>query len=249
MRRTLVVATMRLLALLVALVASTSRLGAEQASPEAVVLLHGLGRTDRSMRPLADRLVAAGFEVCNLRYPSTSLTPDKLVAKLDAEISACGAHASRLDFVGHSLGGILVRAYLAEKQPANLGRVVMLAPPNGGSEYVDLLGRSHLFRWILGPTAIELGTGPMSLPHRLPRPTFELGVIAGTRSLNPFSAWVLPGDHDGTVTVASTKLDGMKDFLAVASNHTFIMRSDAVGTAVINFLRYGFFLSAEAEAR
>ena len=236
---------------LAALFAQTSLAFAEPPLPEAVVLLHGLGRTEQSMRPLADRLVEAGFTVCNLHYLSMSRSPDELVTELTPKIAACGAEASRLHFVGHSLGGILVRAVLAENHPANLGRVVMLASPNGGSEYVDWLGGSRLFRWILGPTASELGTGAMSLPRRLPAPDFELGVIAGTRSLNPFSRWILPGEHDGTVTVESTKLAGMSDFLTVPSNHTFIMRSDTVATATIHFLRYGAFLpvAAEADAR
>jgi pimeloyl-ACP methyl ester carboxylesterase len=208
---------------------------------EMVVLLHGLGRTDRSMRSLEARLTTAGFGVANLRYPSTELGPDALVALLDEQIEACCRSATRLHFVSHSLGGILVRAYLAKQRPPNLGRVVMLAPPNHGSELVDALGGSRLFESAFGPTATELGTDPESLPNRLPPPDFELGVIAGTARINPLGTALVPGTSDGTVSVESTKLPGMTDFVTVPASHTFIMRSEAAAQQVVCFLREGRF--------
>jgi pimeloyl-ACP methyl ester carboxylesterase len=211
------------------------------ASVEEVVLLHGLARTDRSLRPLEKRLSAAGFRVHNLRYPSTELPPERLVENLHQQLEACCASAPRLHFVTHSLGGILVRAYLAEHSLPNLGRVVMLAPPNRGSEFVDGLGDSGLFQAAFGPTAAELGTGPDSLPNRLPPPRFEFGVIAGTRSVNPVSGLVVPGPSDGTVSVESTRLPGMADFITVPTSHTFIMQSETVATYTIEFLRNGRF--------
>jgi len=212
------------------------------ASPEVVILLHGLARTDRSMRPLEKHLSGAGFRVHNLRYPSTELPPEELVANLQAQISGCCADTPRLHFVTHSLGGILVRAYLAEHPSSNLGRVVMLAPPNHGSEFADLLAHSKLLGSALGPTAARLGTGPDSLPNRLPPPDFELGVIAGTRSINPVSGLVVPGDSDGTVSVESAQLAGMSDFITVPVSHTLIVQSDAVARYVVEFLRHGHFL-------
>ena len=218
----------------------------ESAAPgEEVVLLHGLARTDRSLRPLEKRLSAAGFWVHNLRYPSTELGPEALVAHLHQQLAACCAGAPRLHFVTHSLGGILVRAYLAEHALENLGRVVMLAPPNQGSEYVDRFGDSALFQSAFGPTGAELGTDPDSLPNRLPPPRFEFGVIAGTRGVNPVSGLVVPGESDGTVSVESTKLPGMSDFITVPVSHTFIMQSETVATYVIEFLRRGRFLPRE----
>jgi pimeloyl-ACP methyl ester carboxylesterase len=212
---------------------------AASAGPEAVVLVHGLYRSERSMQPLASRLAAAGYTVHNLRYASTQGTPDELEAALEAQVASCCADAAQVHFVTHSLGGILVRAMLARHAPDNLGRVVMLAPPNHGSEFVDWLGSS--FAFALGPTGRELGTAPTSLPNRLPPATYSLGVIAGTTSWNPFSAWVLPGESDGTVSVASTRLDGMSDFVALPSSHTFILRSDAAAERVLEFLRAGRF--------
>ncbi len=216
------------------------------AEEETVILLHGLGRTDRSMRSLEKRLSKAGFRVQNLRYPSTELSPSELTVFLDGELATCCNSAARIHFVTHSMGGVLVRAYLAEHRPPNLGRVVMLAPPNHGSEFVDALGDSKLFRSVFGPTATELGTDENSLPNRLPRPWFELGIIAGTKSVNPLGAFVVPGESDGAVSVESARLAGMEDFVAVPTSHTFIVRSKQVAEYVIRFLRTGRF-QAEAQ--
>lgn len=211
----------------------------EAPAQEAVVLLHGLYRSDRAMRPLAARLAREGYEIHNLRYASMQAAPDALEAQLHEEISRCCAGAPRLHFVTHSLGGILVRALLARRDVSNLGRVVMLAPPNQGSELVDLLGDSLAFA--LGPTGRELGTEPDSLPNRLPRPDYPLGVIAGTLSLNPIGSLVLPGENDGTVSVSSTWIEGMSDFVALPFSHTWILRSDAAADHVVEFLRAGRF--------
>lgn len=216
-----------------------------EAPPEAVILLHGLARSDRAMRPLESRLSEAGYAVHNVPYPSTELPPDRLDLYLHQQVIACCRKAPRLHFVTHSLGGILVRAYLAEHETTNLGRVVMLAPPNRGSELVDILGDSGPFRWALGPTAVQLGTDPESFPNRLPPPYFEVGIIAGTHSVNPIGSLVVPGESDGTVSVRNTQLEGMSDFITVPVSHTFIMHSDVVMEQVLEFLRKGRFKQLE----
>lgn len=200
------------------------------------------------MRPLERRLLGEGYRVHNLGYPSLRAEPRALVEHVAGSVARLCEGTRRLHFVTHSLGGILTRALLAESRPESLGRVVMLAPPNRGSEYVDHLGRWPLFEPLLGPTATHLGTAPGSLPNRLPPPDFELGVIAGTGSLNPFSRAVLEGPHDGTVRVDSTRLDGMRDFIALPVSHTFIMRSREVARQVLCFLRDGRFDHAAADA-
>ncbi|HVN39411.1 MAG TPA: alpha/beta fold hydrolase [Myxococcota bacterium] len=227
-----------LLGCVIASPATAQEPAAAGTTPETVVLVHGLYRSERSMAPLASRLEAAGYAVQNLRYASTRGTPDELEAVLEEQVRQCCADAARVDFVTHSLGGILVRAMLARHAPANLGRVVMLAPPNHGSELVDWLGP---LGFALGPTGRELGTAPTSLPNRLPPPSYSLGVIAGTFSWNPIGSLVLPGASDGTVSVASTRLDGMTDFVALPTSHTFILRSDAAADRVLEFLRAGRF--------
>ncbi len=230
------------LSLLVAVMSFTSilRVGAEPLGQ--VVVLHGLGRSSMSMWLLANRLTQAGFEVHNYDYPSTEATIDQLVEMLDGEVEECCLSSNKpLHFVTHSLGGILVRAYIAHKRPNNLGRVVMLSPPNQGSQLVDELRDSPLFQWATGPAGQQLGTDPSPLPNRLGPADFEVGLITGSRSLNPLTSWLVTGEDDGKVSVESAQLEGMADFLVVPSTHTFIMNSSQVAREVVHFLEHGSF--------
>jgi len=217
---------------------------AEELSSEAdtVVLLHGLGRTSLSMKRLGARLTRQGFRVLNIGYPSTTQPMEKLTARLQDRLSALpSVQSGRIHFVTHSMGGILLRAFLKDSPPPNLGRVVMLSPPNQGTELADRFGRNPLIRLLWGPTGVQMGTSDDSLPNRLGPVEFELGVIAGNRSLNPlFSAWI-PGPDDGTVSVRRAAVAGMRDFLVVPSSHTFIMRRASVASQVAWFLQHGQF--------
>lgn len=224
--------------------------GGAEASPKAigfaesrehVVLLHGLGRSPRSMQPIADFLARHGFVTHNIGYPSTRRTPADLEVLLAEAIRRCCANVRRVHFVTHSLGGILLRAHLAVDRPKNLGRVVLLAPPNRGTEIVDALATSSFFRAVLGPTAAELGTGPDSLPNRIGPPDYEVAIIAARQSWNPLGSAIIPGPDDGTVSIESARLEGASDFLIVAGTHTFIMRRPEVMEQVRHFLIEGRF--------
>ncbi len=168
-----------------------------------------------------------------------------MVSQLDRLLRDCCLEAPKLHFVTHSLGGIVTRAYVAAHRPVNLGRVVMLAPPNHGSPLADVVAGSSVLRFLLGSTAARLGTDPASFPNALPPADFELGVIAGTTSRNLIGAALIDGASDGTVAVASTRLEGMTDFITVAEAHTFIMRSDEVAKQTLQFLSSGRFAHAD----
>ncbi len=216
---------------------------------EDVVLLHGLGRTDRAMRPLEHALVGAGYRVHNLAYPSLAEEPAQLVSIISEQIDACCAHAEKLHLVTHSLGGLLARAALAQHPRANLGRVVMLAPPNNGSAYADLARGARRTGLALAPAVAALGTDPLGLARKLPTPNYEVGVIAGTRSINPLDPLLGAGASDGAVSVASTRLQGMADFVTVDATHSSIRRKPEVHAQVIAFLRSGHFEHTAAPLR
>ncbi len=208
---------------------------------DSVILLHGLIRTERSMKKLEQALIERGFATVNVSYDSTSGSIEKLAVEAIAPaLAACSADAP-LHFVTHSLGGILVRQYLRDHDIPNLGRVVMLGPPNKGSEVVDRLRDFPGFYFVHGDAGLELGTGETSVPNQLGRANFDLGVIAGTRSVNLFLSSMISGPDDGKVSVENTRLEGMRDHLEMEVTHPFMMRNDRVIDQVIHFLDNGEF--------
>ncbi|MCM0148643.1 alpha/beta fold hydrolase [Photobacterium galatheae] len=210
-----------------------------------VVLLHGLARTAHSMSAMAEALAQAGYRTVNVDYPSTQMTIPALAERVIPQgVSQCG-HTEPVHFVTHSMGGILVRQYLSEHPVQGLGRVVMLAPPNQGSEVVDTMHDFFLFQWIYGPAGQQLGTDALSIPKQLSPVSFELGVIAGNRSIDFLTSWSLPEPHDGKVSVESTKVAGMKAHLVLPVTHTFIMRHDETIQQSVYFLGHGFFLNKD----
>lgn len=214
---------------------------------DCVVLLHGLARTARSMRPVQKALVREGFVVRNIDYDSRAATIDVLAMEtLPRAVAECEREQPRqIHVVTHSLGGILLRYYLSERQIDKLGHVVMLAPPNQGSEVVDKWRNRPGFRQLNGPAGLQLGTDAESVPRQLGAVEFSLGVIAGTATVNPILSLSLPNPDDGKVSVASTKVVGMTDFVAVPYSHTFIMRRTKVHRQIVHFLRHGRFAAIE----
>lgn len=208
----------------------------------AVVLLHGLARSARSLRRLEAHLRAAGHDTCNIGYPSTKFPVETLVERyLLPRLRERVNEGVPVNFVTHSMGGILVRQLRRAAPEIPVGRVVMLGPPNHGSELVDRLRALPPFRWVNGPAGQQLGTGADSLPNRLGPADFELGIIAGNRPfLEPFTAFI-DGPSDGKVSVASTQLEGLRDCLVLPVTHSLMMWDSTVIAQTAAFLATGRF--------
>lgn len=230
---------LRLLALLCLL-----GFGTQAVAADCVVLLHGLGRSSWSLLRLERALQAEGYAVWNESYPSTRETVERLAAAVGDGVAGCRQlqPGQPIHFVTHSMGGILVRAYFETAAVPEARRVVMLAPPNHGSEIVDAYRDRWWFRQATGPAGQQLGTESGSLPNRLAPLRLEVGIVAGTRSSDPWFGGRFAGPHDGKVSVASTRLPEMTDLLMVDSGHTFIMNSRDVIRQVQAFLRSGRFV-------
>jgi len=224
---------------------------AAQASRAAdcVVLLHGLGRTAHSMNDLEESLRANNYLVVNNSYSSREKTIAELSSIVGDGIAACkNQHAEHIHFVTHSLGGILVRHYFQTHTVAEAKRVVMLGPPNRGSEVATKYKNEWWYQWFTGPAGQELGVDETSVPNILKPIPLEIGIIAGTESLDPWFSRSVPKPNDGKVSVESAKLDNMKDFTTVPHSHTFIANADIVVREVNIFLSQGTFTQKDKGA-
>lgn len=211
------------------------------ANASCVILLHGLARSENSMSKMENKLVEHDYRVINDGYPSRDYNIEELAEKAIAPALEKCADDSEVSFVTHSLGGILIRRYLSTNNVSKLAHVVMLGPPNRGSEVVDKLGDVPGFHFINGDAGMQLGTGSLSVPNRLGPVSFDLGIIAGNRSINLILSTLIPGEGDGKVSIERTKIEGMSDHIEISTSHPFMMANDEVIAQVIYYLANGKF--------
>ena len=221
-----------------------------------VIILHGLIRSSKSMRPLSRYLQnEGGYTTLNFEYASTRKRVDEHAIALNSVIEGLGPDVTEINLVGHSLGNIVVRRYLADHtEPATgrqgdprIKRAVMIGPPNQGSRMARLLKSSRLFQTFAGASGSQLSRSWDELKPTLTTPNFEFGIIAGGQeSDRDLSNFVLNGKDDFTVSVEETKLDGARDFLIRPLFHSTMMKDPEVLKATLNFLKDGYFVSEAA---
>ena len=226
---------------IVASIQTTTKMSA----PETVVLLHGMARSSKAMNKMAKVLRRDGYEVINVDYPSTTASIEKQTEQIFTGLKPQIENTETVHFVTHSMGGIILRQYLEDHDIPNLGRVVMLAPPSRGSEVTDKLGNVFLYKWINGPAGNQLGTGTNSLPLRLKDPAFELGIIAGDRTINPFLSMLIPGPDDGKVSLARVKPSCYTDYVQLHVTHPCMVWNKKVIQQTKQFIETGRFAPEE----
>lgn len=208
---------------------------------ETVVLLHGLARSSTSMESLASRLESEGYRVLNLDYNSRKLPIQDLAKSIRERVIKQSKEARSVHFVTHSMGGIILRQIQKNAPIPKLGRVVMLSPPNHGSEVVDQIKDTWYFKSLNGPAGQQLGTKTTDFVQQMGPVDFELGVVTGDRSINWMNSLMIPSKDDGKVSVESAKVEGMSAFKVVHATHPMIMKNKAVIQEVIHFLQNGHF--------
>jgi len=211
------------------------------AQAECVILLHGLARSDSSMRKIEKALQKENFHTINIRYTSREHSIEILAEKAILPALKLCSSDEKINFVTHSLGGILVRQYLANHDIPNLNHVVMLGPPNKGSEVVDKLKHFPGFYFLNGEAGMQLGTGELSIPNKLGKAKFDVGIVAGNKSINLFLSLLIPKADDGKVSIERTKLEGMNDHIQMPVTHPFMMKNQKVIDQVIYYLKNGHF--------
>lgn len=193
------------------------------------------------MKKLERALIEQDYTTVNRHYQSRAYPIEILAEKAIAPALAQCPPDGEIDFVTHSIGGILVRQYLSEHTIDRLNHVVMLGPPNQGSEVVDKLRHFPGFHFLNGDAGMQLGTGKLSVPNQLGDANFDVGIIAGNKTINWILSAFIPGSDDGKVSVARTRLGGMNDHLEMPVSHPLMMKNDKVIAQVVYYLQHGKF--------
>ena len=213
-----------------------------------VYVLHGLGQGKWSMKLLALRLNKAGFIVERIGYKSINRSPQDILQDVTTQINASLPDTNyTVHFVGHSLGGLIIRAYLDSNRIVNLGRVVLIGTPNQGTPFVDKYHDSWWMK-LLGPMSRALGTDENSFPNSIASPYYPVGIIAGiTEIIN--NEKTIPGQDDGIVPLESTKLEQMTDIIIIKTHHAMLPKSRTVAEQTIALLRNGHFKKVDSKSR
>ena len=207
-------------------------------SLKTVVLVHGFFRSEKDMRYLAGKLKERDYRVFAPTLPaifgSVRECSDLLTKMIDDNVLGEGV----VHFVGHSMGGLVIRDYLSRRIVKKLGRVVMMGTPNGGSPYANLLLKFPFSRRFLKALP-DIAIPGLDIAAPLNDPSPEIGIIIGETGF--LRKYLIPGDHDGLVGAASVRKITASDEMRVPFCHERIHWRPHTAEAVISFLETGKF--------
>jgi hypothetical protein len=208
-------------------------------SGKAAIEIHGITKSSKVYHAMGPALEKAGYTVVPFDYPSTRINIPQAAGYLDRVIRSLEG-IERIDFVVHSMGGLVVRSWFKDHDDIRVKRIVMLGTPNRGAELADMLKKNAAYRLIMGPAGQQLVTGDDGTIAGLPIPPCEFGVIAGGRGTEGYNPLV-NGDNDLIVSVESTRLPGGTDFLMVHAFHSFMLSNPEAIEATVRYLETGHF--------
>ena len=203
---------------------------------EAVVLIHGIWMTGADMLLLGKRMTDCGYSSHVFHYQSVNKSPSLNAEKLEQFVAKL--KEPKVNFVAHSLGGVVLLNYLNHAQQQKKGRVVLLGAPINGSISVKKATKMPLLKGFFGES-INHG-----LLEKSPKWTGdrEIGMIAGTKSLGlGMLAGELKGINDGEVLLSETKYEGLSAHIALNVSHSELLFSSEVSNNVCSFLKTGEF--------
>ena len=207
---------------------------------EFVFVLHGLAGSKLMISPLANRIEDAGFETLIIDYKTLGTSPEEIMVEVSTKFEEAMPDTNyTVHFVGYSLGSIVIRAYLDRNKVSNLGRVVLIAPPNKGSPVADIFKDTWIID-LFGETINSLGTDSTSFPNSIGDPYYPVGIIAGIGT-SSFNNFYLPGLDDGIVPLESTRLNNTTDMIVLDESHVWMKFKKIIANQTIEFLKNGKF--------
>ncbi len=222
---------------------SVSSAQVERVHNECVVLVHGLWRSAWAMRSIANDLDEYGYQTVSVSYPSTEMSIPEIAERfIPPAVDQCaqsGAH--KIHIVSHSMGGVVARQYLQTNQLPDGSKVVMLSPPNQGSELSERFGDDAWYHYFVGPAGVSLSKKEGGIIPSLKAIDESVGIIAAYRSWSVWPSEWLPKPNDGTVSVESMKLPEMDDFILINSGHATMRFSSEIQAQIRSFIQTGRF--------
>lgn len=208
---------------------------------QGVVLLHGILKSSKCMKSFEKAFLECNYKVLNIDYPSTKLDILSIVDFIKPQIIEFSNSVDRLHFVGHSLGGLIIRTLLNQYNFTNLGRVVLIGTPNKGTKLADFFKNFWLYKKLFGPAGQQLTTNQKDIKTSLGNIKYEMGIIAGLFKYNFFTNLIIKSPSDGLVSIESTKTDGTKQHIIIPSEHLKLTKNKRVIEHTIKFIETGSF--------